>query len=356
MKRILATAAAMLAASPAIGQMMMGGTISTTSHFPFVDGARYEYVHEGGPWASSVVVVRANQSWAGVQGLYAMHTTFTCAAGVACAPDATDFYGMGPGGVHWYGGTGADATGTRFSMMALSNPEWILANPVGLGARMPGPHGGFGTAGSWTMSVAGTGSAIGSFGHMSRYSALALETVTVPAGMFANVLHVREERGAGPVRDVWYAPGVGMVMMNDGTQVTRLAGYTMPGPGAQPGGGSAPMPFTPFAGLWWNPAESGTGFSLQTQRGVMVAMMFSYAPDGSPLWYHAAGPLVRQGEAVVFSGTLGRYIGGQCLTCAYTSPAAAGDDGAFTITFTSASAAEVRLPGGRTTRIVPQGW
>lgn len=55
-------------------------------------------------------------------------------------------------------------------------------------------------------------------------------------------------------------------------------------------------------------------------------------------------------------GALDRYRGGQCVTCAWRPPVAAGDDGAFTITFTSASEAEVRLPGGRTTRIVPQGW
>jgi len=354
-KRILATVAAMLAAAPAAGQMM-GGSISTASHFPLVDGARYEYVHEGGPWATSTVVVRAGQSWAGAQGLYAMHTTYTCAAGVACAPDATDFYGMGPGGVHWYGGTGADAAGARFSMMSLANPEWILANPAYPGTRSPGSHGGYANPGSWTMSVSGTGSATGGFGHMSRYSALALETITVPAGTFANSLHVREERGDGIARDVWYAPGVGRVMMAEGAQVVRLAGYTMPGPLAQPGGGAAPLPFTPFTGLWWNPAESGTGYNLQSQRGVMVATMFSYAADGSPVWYHAAGPLARQGDTVVFTGTLDRYRGGQCVTCAWRAPAAAGDDGAFTITFTSASAAEVRLPGGRTTRIVPQGW
>lgn len=355
MKRILATVAAMLAAAPAAGQMM-GGSISTASHFPLVDGARYEYVHEGGHWATSTVVVRAGQSWAGAQGLYAMHTTYTCAAGVACAPDATDFYGMGPGGVHWYGGTGADAAGARFSMMSLTNPEWVLANPAHPGTRAPGSHGGYANPGSWTMSVSGSGNLAGGFGHMSRYSALALETVTVPAGTFANALRVREERGNGVTRDVWYAPGVGRVMMAEGAQVARLAGYTMPGPLAQPGGGAAPLPFTPFTGLWWNPAESGTGYNLQSQRGVMVATMFSYAADGSPVWYHAAGPLARQGGTVVFTGTLDRYRGGQCVTCAWRAPAAAGDDGAFTITFTSASEAEVRLPGGRTTRIVPQGW
>ena len=60
---------------------------------------------------------------------------------------------------------------------------------------------------------------MGSQSYMSSYSAQALETVTTPAGTFTNALHVREQRGSGVVRDVWYAPGVGMVMMDDGTQV-----------------------------------------------------------------------------------------------------------------------------------------
>ena len=34
---------------------------------------------------------RAGQTWAGVPGLTAMHTTYTCNPTVTCAPDATDF-------------------------------------------------------------------------------------------------------------------------------------------------------------------------------------------------------------------------------------------------------------------------
>ena len=64
---------------------------------------------------------------------------------------------------------------------------------------------------------------------MSSYQADALETVTTPAGTFTNALHVHEQRGSGYVRDVWYAPGVGMVMMSDGTSTAKLKGYTIPG-------------------------------------------------------------------------------------------------------------------------------
>jgi hypothetical protein len=138
-------------------------------------------------------------------GPYSMHCAYACNAGTACAPDATEFYGMGPDRAHYYGGTGADPSGNRFSMMSLTNPEWVMRNPVASGTMM------------------------GARGCMSTYFARSLEAVTTPAGTFANALHDREQRGDGTVRDVWHAPGVSMVMMDDGTQVMRLAGYAIPG-------------------------------------------------------------------------------------------------------------------------------
>jgi hypothetical protein len=227
---------------------MMGGPLSTANYFPMVDGARYEYMHTGGAWATSTMVMHGGQVWAGQDGLYAMHFTYTCNVGAACAPDATDFFGMGPDGVHYYGGTGANAMGTQYSMMSFASPEWILKNPVYPGTMMNG--GGYASAESWTATVHGTGSMMGTQSYMSTYYAQDLETVVTPAGTFSNALHVRERRGSGATRDVWYAAGVGMIMMDDGTQVMKLAGYTMPGANAQPAGGPAAMPFLPFNGLW----------------------------------------------------------------------------------------------------------
>lgn len=333
---------------------MMGGAIATSHYFPLVDGARYEYVHAGGPWATSTVTVRTGQTWAGHAGLAAMHTAYTCNVGVACAPDATDFYRMDPDGLHYFGGTGADPSGTNFSMMSFPNPEWLLKNPVMPGTMM-GPGGGYSNAEGWGAAVYGTGSMMGTRSYSSSYRAQATESVTTPAGTFANALHVREERGSGYGRDVWYAPGVGIVMMRDGTHTAMLSGYAIPG-ALPPGASAATMPFMPFNGLWWNPAESGTGYNIQVQRGVMVATMFSYAPSGEPVWYYAAGRLARAGDGVTVSSTLDRYRGGQCISCGYAPATMAGSDGAFTIVFDSPVTATVHLPGGRTTRIEPQPW
>ena len=335
---------------------MMGGPMSTAPYFPLVDGARYDFMYTSGPWATSTAVMRTGQTWAGVSGLTAMHTIYTCNTAVTCAPDATDFFRMDPDGMHYFGGTGANAAGTQFSMMTYTNPEWLLKNPVTPGTMMGGSGGGYQNMETWQAGVMGTGSMMGGQSYMSSYQADALETVSTPAGTFANAIHVHEQRGSGYVRDVWYAPGVGMVMTNDGTSTAVLTGYTIPGAVAQPGGGAAPLAFAPATGLWWNPNESGTGYNIQVQHGVMVVTVYSYVPGGDPLWYLVVGTLANAGGGVMATGTLDKFRGGQCASCTYQMPAIMGNDGSMTIAFTSPTAATVRLPGGRLTQIQPEAW
>jgi hypothetical protein len=337
----------------AFGQMM-GGSIATSQYFPLVDGARYDYMYTAGPWATSTAVMHSGQTWAGVSGLTAMHMTYECNPGASCAPDATDFYRMDLDGMRYFGGTGANAAGTQFVMMTFANPEWLLKNPVAPGTVMGG--GGYQNMETWQTGVMGTSSMMGGQAYVSRYQAAALETVTTPAGTFANALHVHEQRGSGYSRDVWYAPGVGMVMMSDGVNNAVLTGYTIPGAVPQPGGGAAPLAFTPNAGLWWNPNESGTGYNIQVDHGVMVVTMYSYSAAGDPVWYLAAGRLANSGDGVAGTGTLDKYRGGQCASCMYQMPTMMGNDGSVTITFASPVAATVLLPGGRVTQIQPYGW
>jgi hypothetical protein len=335
---------------------MMGGPMSTSQYFPLVDGARYDYMYTSGPWATSTAVMRSGQIWAGVSGLTAMHTTYVCNAGATCAPDATDFFRMDPDGMRYFGGTGANSVGTQFSMMTYTSPEWLLKNPITPGTMMGGAAGGYQNVEMWQAGVMGTSSMMGGQSYMSSYQAQALETVTTPAGTFANALHVREQRGSSYVRDVWYAPGVGIVKMNDGTNAAVLTGYTIPGAVSQPGGGAPPLAFTPATGLWWNPDESGTGYGIQVQRGVLVATMYSYTTVGDPVWYFAVARLANVGGGVAALGSLDKYRSGQCASCTYQPPSLMGSDGGITFTFTSPTTATVQLSGGRVTQIQPQGW
>ncbi len=107
--------------------------------------------------------------------------------------------------------------------------------------------------------------------------------------------------------------------------------------------GAATAAIVPLAGVWLNPAESGSGFGLDYQNGTLIVEAYSYLPAGGSQWYLAAGPVVNN----VFTATLDKYTGGQCISCAFKGPALAGNDGTITITFTSPTTANVDLPGGR---------
>jgi hypothetical protein len=99
----------------------------------------------------------------------------------------------------------------------------------------------------------------------------------------------------------------------------------------------------PIGGVWYNPAESGSGFGFDYQNGTLVVEVYAYLPGGASQWYLAAGPLTNN----VFTATLDKYTGGQCISCAYVAPTLVGNDGTITITFTSPTTAIVDLPGGR---------
>jgi hypothetical protein len=101
--------------------------------------------------------------------------------------------------------------------------------------------------------------------------------------------------------------------------------------------------FTPVAGVWWNPSEPGSGLGLDYKDGTLIAEIYSYLAGGPSQWYLAAGAVINN----VFTATLDKYTGGQCVTCAYNAPAISGNDGQITITFTSPTTGIADLPGGR---------
>ena len=109
----------------------------------------------------------------------------------------------------------------------------------------------------------------------------------------------------------------------------------------------------PVVGLWWNPEESGSGYNLDVKNGVLVATIYTYKGSGEPQWYITSGPISDNR----FSGTINKYVGGQCISCPYAGlPTSAGNDGVIGIEFASPTSATMSLPGGRTTRIQPQAF
>jgi len=106
----------------------------------------------------------------------------------------------------------------------------------------------------------------------------------------------------------------------------------------------------PVTGLWSNPAESGSGYTLDFKHGVLVVLVFSYSTTGESQWYIASGPIT----GATFTSRLDKFRDGQCISCAYPgTPSPDGNDGIITINFSSPTSAVAHLPGGRVTPIQP---
>ena len=119
---------------------------------------------------------------------------------------------------------------------------------------------------------------------------------------------------------------------------TNFAGQT----GSVTAAAPPPANIVPVAGVWYDPNQSGSGFGFDYQNGTLIVEVYSYLPGGAAQWYLSAGALVNN----VYTGTLDKYTGGQCISCAYVPPTLVGNDGMITITFTSPTTATVSLPGG----------
>jgi len=134
---------------------------------------------------------------------------------------------------------------------------------------------------------------------------------------------------------------------NDGYSARVYA--TFPTPVVFGPGGTA---FVPSPGIWWNPAESGTGYAVQVRHGVLVMIFYSFKTSGDSEWYLVSGTLTENGTTL--ASTLDKYRGGQCAGCAYTgAPVSGGNDGPVTIRFSSSTAGTITYPGGRVVPIQP---
>ncbi|MGB5292669.1 MAG: hypothetical protein WBN41_14595, partial [Lysobacterales bacterium] len=80
----------------------------------------------------------------------------------------------------------------------------------------------------------------------------------------------------------------------------------------------------PEPGHWYNPDQSGTGFNLEFQNGIMAGYYYGYDTEGDPEWYLVTGPLVRSETTGVMwelEVEPQRFTGGNCMGCPYQAPA-----------------------------------
>lgn len=99
----------------------------------------------------------------------------------------------------------------------------------------------------------------------------------------------------------------------------------------------------PQSGWWWNPAESGRGFSIEVSNNTLFMAAYLYDSSGRAAWYISAGALSSDGS---YSGQLQEYTGGQSLTGTYRSPTVLGNVSPVSLTCSTTTACTLTWLGG----------
>jgi hypothetical protein len=114
---------------------------------------------------------------------------------------------------------------------------------------------------------------------------------------------------------------------------------------------TAAVGVTPQSGIWWNPAESGRGFTMELQGNRLSLAMFMYEASGAAVWY--AGILSQQSSGD-FSGDVMRFAGGQSLAGSYKAPNAAAVAAKVNLSFDTPQSGSLSFtPTGGTAATIP---
>ncbi|NJD87774.1 MAG: hypothetical protein FIB05_07155 [Betaproteobacteria bacterium] len=127
----------------------------------------------------------------------------------------------------------------------------------------------------------------------------------------------------------------GEAMINSG--VNRSA-VTVPGT-------QTCQPQPPQTGWWWNAAEDGRGYTIESTGSKIFFAAYLYDISGRSTWYIAAGPTSLDGS--LFVGNLESYSNGQTLTGAFRSPVRPPVlNGQVTLAFNDSTHGTMVWPGG----------
>ena len=104
----------------------------------------------------------------------------------------------------------------------------------------------------------------------------------------------------------------------------------------------------PASGWWWNSSEAGRGYSIEIVNGTLFFALYTYASDGTALWYISSG---RMTDSVTYSGTLQQYSGGQTLGGGFRTATDLGPVGTISLGFYSETEGYIYFPNGSWTYI-----
>jgi hypothetical protein len=100
--------------------------------------------------------------------------------------------------------------------------------------------------------------------------------------------------------------------------------------------GGTDAPFQPFNGWWWNPDESGSGYSLELQGDKLFIVGFMYDDAGRPVWYFSAGPM---SSPTTYHGDVLQFANGQTMGGPYHPPSGYTTPATLDVEFTATDAA-----------------
>jgi hypothetical protein len=104
----------------------------------------------------------------------------------------------------------------------------------------------------------------------------------------------------------------------------------------------------PASGWWWNASEGGRGYSIEISGSTMFFALYTYAADGTALWYISSGLMT---DSTTYSGVLQQYAGGQTLNGSYQAATPIGSVGTIQIYFDAANSGTIVFPNGSSTSI-----
>jgi hypothetical protein len=119
--------------------------------------------------------------------------------------------------------------------------------------------------------------------------------------------------------------------------------------------GGTDAPFQPFSGWWWNPNESGTGYSIEVQGNYLFVVGFMYDNAGRQVWYFSAGPM---SSPSTYHGTVLQFANGQTMGGAYQPPSAPATVAALDLQFTALNKATLTFtssPSALADRLLTKG-
>lgn len=115
----------------------------------------------------------------------------------------------------------------------------------------------------------------------------------------------------------------------------------------------------PYNGAWYNPQQSGSGYSIEVQKGKVFGIYFGYNAEGKTLWLTFVGDLMPSEEAGIMwtlDADLTKMQNGNCINCDYQAPEAADFQSTIHIDFKQINYASVSVNDGSVQNMIPLNY